>query len=283
VDGELVTKGVRAGDTVRYLYTGDGFGNQTYSEFVIDVVINEETVRLVSGPSVPELTPRKVEFHRTLTKNELATELATYPGQYSSRRAYLVWPDVVGNGGVTFAGYYLCASLAGLRSASLPHQGLTNVSLVGYDDLSRTTEFFSDTQLNTMAASGYWIVTQDPNDGTVFTSHQLSTGNQSDINEREQNITTNLDNISRGFLLRMKSYIGRGNVTPTMINILRGEIIGLIEEYKNTIISNILGPQILNAEILRLSPDTTYADRIRADVSVDLPEPFNNLELHLIA
>jgi hypothetical protein len=149
--------------------------------------------------------------------------------------------------------------------------------------MSRTTEFFSDTQLNTMAASGYWIVTQDPNDGTTFTRHQLSTGDQSDINQREQNITTNMDNISRTFLLRMKQYIGRGNVTPTMINILRGEIVGVIEQYKNTIISDILGPQILEAEIVRLAPDDTYADRIRADINLDLPEPFNNLELHLVA
>jgi hypothetical protein len=283
VDGELVTNGVRAGDTVRYLYTGDGFGNQTYSEFVVDSVINEETIRLQSGPDSAELTPRKVEFHRTLTKDELATELATYPGEYSSRRAYLVWPDVTGNAGVSFPGYFMCAGLAGLRSASLPHQGLTNVALSGFDDLTRTTEFFSDTQLNTMAASGYWIVTQDPNDGTIFTRHQLSTGNQDDINEREQNITTNMDNISRAFLLRMKQYIGRGNVTPTMINILRGEIVGVIEQYKNTIISDILGPQILEAEITRLAPDETYADRIRADIDIDLPEPFNNLELHLVA
>jgi hypothetical protein len=68
-----------------------------------------------------------------------------------------------------------------------------------------------------------------------------------------------------------------------MINILRGEIVGVIEQYKNTIISDILGPQILDASITRLAPDETYADRIRADVNIDMPEPFNNLELHLIA
>ena len=283
INGQLVTNGVRAGDTVRYLYTGDGFGNQTYTEFVVDTVINEETVRLVTGPDAAETTPRKVEFHRTLTRTELASTLALNPGLFSSRRAYLVWPDVVGNAGETFPGYFLAAALAGLRGGVLPHQGLTNVEINGFDDMSKTVDFFSDTQLDILAASGTWIVTQDPQNGSIFTRHQLSTGDQSDINQREQSITTNLDSISRNFLLRLKRYIGRGNVTPTMINILRGEIKGVIETFKNTIISNVLGPQILNAVIVRLSVDDTFADRIRADISVDLPEPFNNLELHLIA
>ncbi len=282
VGEEFVTKGVRAGDTLRALYTSDGFGNLTYSEFIIDSVLNEETVRLVSGPASPVNVPSKIEIWRTLTKTELSAELATYPGQYASRRAYLVWPDQVGNAGLTFPGYHLCAALAGLRGGVLPHQGLTNVELQGFDDLSRTVDFFSSTQLDTMAASGYWIVTQDPNDGTVFTRHQLSTGDQSDINQKEQNITTNLDNISYNFLNRMKPFIGRGNVTPTMINILRGEILSLIEQFKNTIVNNRLGPQILSAEILQLSPDPTLADRIIARIALDLPEPFNNLELHLI-
>jgi hypothetical protein len=246
-------------------------------------VLNEETIRLVSGPSSPVNVPSKIEIWRTLTKTELAENLATNPGLFFSRRAYLVWPDQVGNNGVTFPGYFLCAGLAGLRGGVLPHQGLTNVELLGFSDLSRTTEFFSATQLDILAASGYWIVTQDPNDGQVFTRHQLSTGDQDDLNQKEQNITTNLDNISLNFLLRMKPFIGRGNVTPTMIQLLQGEIIALIELFKNTITVDILGPQIISAQIVELAPHATLKDRVVARISLDLPEPFNNLELHLVA
>jgi len=283
VGEQFVTNGVRAGDTVRALYTSDGFGNYTYTEFVVDAVLNEESIRLVTGPDAAVNTPSKIEIWRTLSKDELATEMATKPGLFSSRRAYLVWPDTLGNAGVTFEGFYLCSALAGLRSGVLPHQGLTNVEINGFDDLSRTVDFFSANQLNTMAASGYWIVTQDPSDGSVFTRHQLSTGDQDELNEKEQNITTNLDNISVNFLIRMKQFIGRGNVTPTMLAILRGEILGLIEQFKNTIINDQLGPQILNAEILELRPDDVLGDRIIARIDVELPYPLNNLELHLVA
>jgi len=274
---------VHPGDILRGNYTSDGFGNLTFTEYVIDAVINEETLRLLSGPAAAVNIPSKIEIHRTLSRTELATELATNPGLFFSRRAYLIWPDVVGNAGETFPGYFLCAALAGLRSGVLPHQGLTNVEVNGFDDLSRTADFFSATQLDIMAASGYWIVTQDPNTGAIFTRHQLSTGDQSDLNQKEQSITSNFDHISKGFLDRMAPFIGRGNVTDTMLNILRGEILAEINVKSNTITVDRLGPQLTGAEILELQPHATLRDRIVCRIDIALPFPFNNMELHLIA
>lgn len=281
--GGLLAAGVRATDTVRALYTTDGTGTITYSEYTVDAVLTDEDLRLVSGPSSPVNVPSKIEIWRTLTKTELATQQATKPGLFSDRRAYLVWPDTVGDAGVTVPGYFLCAALAGLRSGVLPHQGLTNVEVLGFDDLSRSTQFFSANQLNTLAASGYWIVTQDANTGTVFTRHELSTGDQDDLFQKEQNITTNLDSISFLFLNRMKPYIGRGNVTPTMIDIIRGEILAVITLLENNIIQKTLGPQVIDATVLELAQHPTLRDRLVARIQLTLPFPLNNIELHLIA
>ena len=278
----FLTSGVRPNDTVRALYTTDGFGNITYSEFIVDEVLNEETIRLFSGPAASVVTPSKIEIWRTLSKTEVATNLALNPGLFSSRRAYLIWPDVVGNAGRTFPGYYLCAALAGLRSGVQPHQGLTNVEVVGFDDVSRTTEYFTETQLNIMAASGYWIVSQNPNVGTIFTRHQLSCGDQSDVNQREQSVTTNLDNISFGMLAELAPYIGKGNVTTTMISIVEGILIGKLQQYKNNTVVPRLGPQISAADITELAQHPTYKDRIVARILCTLPAPFNNMELYLV-
>jgi hypothetical protein len=279
--GQLLTNSVRSGDILRTNYTSDGFGNYTYSEYVIDVVINEETCRLMSGPASPINVPQKMEIWRQLSKTELATQLAGLPGQYTNRRAYLIWPDVVGNAGVTFPGYFLCCALAGLRSGVLPHQGLTNVEIIGFDDMSRTTDLFSATQLNLMASSGYWIVTEDPNDGTIYTRHQLSCGDQSDVNQREQSITTNVDHISYTILNRMKTYIGRGNVTQVMVDIVFGEMLSIMDEFRNTIVVDRLGPQLNAYQILELRQHPTFKDRITTTISIVPPAPFNNLEVHL--
>jgi len=272
---------ITPGDILRAQYMDDGFGNVTYSEYVIDAIMNDEEIRLVSGPSSPITTPAKIEIWRNLNKTQVAEELALKPGLWTSRRVYLVWPDEVGNAGETVPGYFLACSLAGLRGASLPHRPLTNVEIIGWDDLSRTTEFFNEPQLNTMAAAGWWIVTRDPNDGTVYTRHQLSTNNL-DLNRREQSVTTNVDSISYTLLNRLKIYIGRGNVTPVMISIIEGEIVSVMTFFNNFIAQDILGPQVIEYRIARLEQHPTLKDRILAEIPMVIPYPLNNVEVHLI-
>lgn len=272
---------VRVGDIVRAQYQDDGFGNLTYQEYVIDAILNDEELRLHSGPSAPINTPSKIEIWRSLNRTQVAEAQALKPGLWSTRRAYLVWPDEVGNAGMTVPGYFLCCSLAGLRSASLPHRPLTNVEIIGWDDLSRTTEFFTESQLNTLAAAGYWIVTQDPNDGQVFTRHQLSTDNL-DLLRREQSITTNVDSISYTLLRRLAVYIGRGNVTRTMIAIIEGEILSVMDYFSNFVSQDILGPQVVSYEIEQLEQHPLLKDRILAVIPTVVPAPLNNIECHLV-
>lgn len=281
VNGKLIANGVRAGDTLRGNYVGDGFGNFTYSEYVIDAVLSEESCRLVSGPSAPVSVAAKVEVHRTLTVEELADDLALNPGLFSTRRAYLTWPDRVGNAGTEFAGYFLSAGLAGLRSGVLPHQGLTNVELLGFDDVTRTTELFSASQLDKMAEAGYWIVTQNEDDGSIISRHQLSTDN-TDLNTKEQSITSNLDDISMAVLVTMKEFIGKGNVSPEMLTLIEAELRGLLSGYVNTVTVKRLGPQIQDYEIVELQQHPTLKDRVTCRVNLTLPYPLNVLEIHLV-
>jgi hypothetical protein len=282
-DGEKFITGdktVSVGDILRAQYQDDGFGNTTYSEYVVDAVLNDEELRLHTGPSVPINTPSKIEVWENLNKTEIAENLATKPGLWNSRRAYIVWPDEIGNAGETVPGYYLCCSLAGLRSSSLPHRPLTNVEIIGWDDLSRTTEFFNEPQLDTMAGAGWWIVTQAP-DGQIFTRHQLSTDNL-DLLRKEQSITTNVDSISYLLLDSLEPYIGRGNVTPTMINIVEGVIRSKMDYLADFVVQDILGPQVLSYSIESLGEDELLGDRITAKIPMDVPAPFNNAEVHLI-
>jgi hypothetical protein len=272
---------ISPGDILRAQYTDDGFGNTTYSEYVIDAVLNDEEIRLVSGPSSPITTASKVEIWRNLNKTQIAEEMALKPGLWTSRRVYLVWPDEVGNAGTVVPGYFLCCSLAGLRGASLPHRPLTNIEIIGWDDLTRTTEFFNEPQLNTMAAAGWWIVTRDPEDGTVYTRHQLSTNNL-DLNRREQSVTTNVDSISYTLLKRLAIYIGRGNVTPVMISIIEGEILSVLDFFSNFVVQDILGPQIVSYEIQQLEQHETLKDRILAIIPIEVPYPLNYIEVHLV-
>jgi hypothetical protein len=281
-NAQFVTDGARAKDIVRFLYTTDGYGNTEYSEFVIDAVLNETTIRLVSpGHTVAVNTPQKVEIWRNLSATEQAAELAKTDG-FGDRRVRAVWPDTVGDGGLTFPGYHLCAALAGLSGSVLPQQGLTNLEINGFDDVSRTVDLFNRTQLNTMAAGGVWIVTQDLQNGDIFTRHAVTTGDTDDINEREELITRNLDNISYYFLDLLSPYIGISNVVDSTITVIRSEIRAAIQELRSRNYVERIGGQLVDADIRELRPHNILRDRLVCVLDLELPYPLNNIELHLV-
>lgn len=278
-NGNFLTNGVRAGDIVRYLYE-TVFGEQTYTEFVVDAVLSEDTIRLAAGHSVSVNVARKIEIWHPLTKTEMAADIAAQAAAYGSNRVRAVWPDLAGSGGSSYPGYFLCAALAGLRSGVVPHQPLTNVELSGFDDVTRASDLFNSAQLNVMAEAGTWIVTKTV-DGSVVTRHALTT-DTTDVNTREEMVVSNVDSISYVALTRFEPFIGKMNVTPTAVSALRVElesIIGFLKANGNT---ERLGSQLVDGTIVELRRHALLRDRVVAVVDVELPYPLNNVELHLV-
>jgi hypothetical protein len=279
-NAELELLGVRAGDVVRYLYTTDGFGSEEYTEFVIDEVVNETTVRLATGHTVAVSTPQKVEIWRNLKKPEIATNVGFQAGSFNSNRICVIWPDVVSSAGTSMPGYFLCAALAGLRSGVVPHQGLTNVEIQGFDDISRTTQFFNNSDLDTMAGAGVWVVTQAL-DGTVYSRHAVTTDN-TDVNHREEMVRANVDSMSFLFLNNLKPFIGRANVTPSALTIIRVQLEAAIEYLKANGYTDTLGSQLIDGEITELRQHALLKDRIVSAITLTIPYPMNNIEVHLV-
>lgn len=279
-NSNFITYGVRAGDTVRYLFTVDGFGNEDYEEFTVDQVLSENSLLLTAGTTVPVAVPQRIEIWRTLTAGELITELSSESGSYADKRVCMVWPDYVGSGGTTMEGYFVCAALAGLVSGVSPHQGLTNVEISGFDDYTRSYKLFSESQMTTLANAGVWITTQDGN-GTAHTRHALTT-DVSSTNTQEEMIRRNVDSISYIFLNRLAPYIGRTNVTPSMLKKLRYEVEATISYLRNTGYTSELGGQLIDATITTLRVHPLLADRVEIVLDLEVPYPLNNIEVHLV-
>lgn len=278
-NGQFLANGVRAGDVVRYLYS-TSWGADTYQEFAVDSVISEDQLLLLAGPPAGVSTPRRVEVWHPFTKDEQAAAIGVRAAAYASRRVKATWPDQVSSGGTVMDGYYLCCALAGLRSGVVPHQGLTNVAIAGFDDVSRTTSYFNADQLNTMAAAGAWVVTQDRS-GVVKTRHARTT-DTTDINHSSEMVTANLDAISYLFLARMAPFIGVTNVTPTALARMHVELVSAIEYLKSNGFTDTLGSQLIDGTIVELRPHALLRDRVVGVIAVTLPYELDNLELHLV-
>jgi hypothetical protein len=272
---------VKPGDIVRALYTGDGFGNFTYSEFVVDSVQSENQIRVKTGPGAPQPVPAKIEVWRNLGATAEALEVGKSAGSFNDRRIRATWPDQIESAGTLQEGYHLNAALAGLASGVLPQQGLTHVQVAGFSSTQRTNDKFNKPQLDSMALAGVWIV-QQALDGEIFTRHAVTTGDYENINDREEMITRNVDSISYRFKDYFEPFIGVTNVTPTMEEVIRGgleKLIGALETERTTI---SLGGQLIGATIDRFFISALFKDRYVAYITLDVPYALNNIELHLI-
>jgi hypothetical protein len=275
--GLFVTNNTRPGDILRINYRPFA-GEMIYDTAIIDTVTEEE-LTLVAPLATGYPVAVKVEVYRTRTLTQYATAIGNDAGAIKNRRVYYIWPDELSDGTDVVSGIYLCAGLAGLRSGVAPHAPLTNVQISGFYNPTRTL-MFNATQLNTMAGNGVWIVTQDLA-GTVYTRHQVSTDN-TDINRREQTITTNLDSISRQYREGFSDLIGRGNVSDDMINIIRTRVHSISGSIQGLDYPLSLGPQLQGYTIKTLEIDPVLRDRIRLTVTPVLPYPLNNLDITML-
>lgn len=286
-NGDFITNGVRAGDVVRLLYTEDGFGTEEYTEAIVDEVVSEDELRFLTGLDAAVSVAAKFEIWRNLSATEEAAAIAVNSGSWGDRRVRATWPDTIESSGTIQEGYFLNCSLAGLASGVLPHQGMTNLEITGYSDVARTNGKFNRPQLDAMALGGVWIVTQElsptaANVGRVFTRHALTTGEYDNLNEREEMITRNVDSISYLFKDYFRPFIGVTNVTPVIQARLELETEKVIRTLQTETATADLGPQLITATIVELRPHTTLLDRYVLKLDCDVPEPFNNFEIHLM-
>lgn len=276
---------LKTGDKIRIGFTMDSWGEITYDEFEVDEVLTNASLMLKTGPTDAIVTPSKVEAYHPYTTAEMADAIAVLSSGYYSRRVYNVFPDHGSNAGIVQTSEFIAAAVAGLCSSVAPQQGLTNIELLGFDDLPMVYSTFNRTQLNKMAEYGTLIIMQDIVGGKVYVRHQVSTkASGNNLNETELSITKNLDSISYYFAGVLSPYIGRYNVTTELLGAIKTTLydgLSYLGSYTNV---GLLGPQIdlETTEIVTLQQHPTLKDTVVCTINVGMPAPFNVMQLSLV-
>lgn len=269
-------QGVRPGDSIRIKYRPDGHGNTIYDTLTVDQVLTDETIQLTASLSTPISIAIKMEVWRTATQSELAARIQAWATHHKNRRVRCIWSeDVSALGFENLSKFALACVLAGMRSALAPHQPMTNVNVEGIDLTYQVN--FGSTLLNQMAGNGVWLVVKDVS-GNIYTRHQVTTDN-TDINRREDTITTNLDQICRDFRDGMKDLIGRGNVSDAMLEIIRSRVHSLANSITARPFPDLIGPQLQELKITKLYIDPVARDHVWLELEPTLPYPLNNLSV----
>lgn len=280
-NAKFVTKGVRSGDVVRALYSTDPFGALVYQEFLVSSVVNEDQLILQSGPSVPVNVAAKFEVWRNLTKTESADLLADQIQAVGDRRVNFVWPDMIDVGSELVDGYFLCAAIATYAGSIMPHQGMQNLSISGFDDATRSSQFFSNAQLNILAQAGCIVVAKDTTSGLVYIRDSRTSDQSSPANGQEM-IVRNEDSIRYEFYNRVAPFFGQANNTPTARAMIESEIITIININQSSTYLDRLGSSIIDVLSLIVREHLTLPDVMVVQAEIVRPYSIGNVLLTII-
>jgi hypothetical protein len=219
-----------------------------------------------------------------LTKDEQATFLAGYATSFANRRLVSVWPDTcyitVSGTATELPGYYLGCALTGLTAGLPSQQGFTNLSLTGFTALDNSNNYFSDSQLDTIAGGGNLIIAQDVAEAPVYCRHQLTT-DTSTIQFQELSVTKNVDLISRFFRKLYAPYTGIYNITDALLDILKSITVAGITFLKDQT-SPRVGGVLRDGSISELAEDSTLPDTVNITIDINIPYPLNNIKVTLL-
>lgn len=284
-DVAFIDDDVDAGDTLNLITTEDGEVTETYT--VSDVLTDDMLTITPSNPfsdSLMELassSPVWFTITRDLDKSDQAENIAAISESYGSARYVNIWPDVCIIDDVELPSYYLACAVAG-GVASLPSQrGFTRLSMAGIDGIEHSNDYFSQTQLNTIAGGGTFIFVQDAEGAAPYVRHQLTT-DMSSIEYQELSFVKNFDYVSYICRDAMDEYIGIWNITDECLDAIRSSLTSIMETLKLATESKI-GAPIIDYNVVSVEQLEDTRDRVEAYVDITFPYPLNTIGLHLVS
>jgi len=214
--------------------------------------------------------------------------------EQSSRRCVLVWSDrpvftnQLGTSEVLPV-KYIAAEIAGLRTALLPQQGLTMTEIQSVNATPGMYSRFTEEQLDEIASAGIMIVTQESPGGEVFIRHQLTTDTDHGLLASEDNVGVVVDMYSYGQKDIFKDYLGKRNVTPSVLTQLRSRVQQLSMDYTKVELKNIdYGPPVLRffdengvPDAVTVRQDTVLADHVVVYTKLRVPTAINGIDSYV--
>ena len=237
------------------------------------------------GGALVDIDALHYQVVRTLSKDGQATQLVALAQSFNSRRTVLAWPDVVDVGGVVNGsgqpGYYLACAIGGMTAGLPSHQGFTYLGIAGISRIYHSNTYFSDSQLTDISNGGWYVFAQQTPTTLPYTIHQLTT-DPSTLESGEFSVVKNYDFVSLFFTDILSVFLGTYNVNNDTLTLIRqaleigGETL-LLRTYAK------IGSPLTAFSIIDLGVSPIYGDRVVTHLSIGLPKPLNNIELHLVA
>jgi hypothetical protein len=149
---------------------------------------------------------------------------------------------------------------------------------------------YTNTLLNTVAAAGTFIITQEAESGGVFIRHQLTTQSDEGSLAYEDSIGVSLDAISFQIKDALNVYVGRKNVTRQTLDEIYDSVWTILNGATTSSAIADYGPQLNGftnkageRSKIDVAAHPTLKDRVQVYAKLLMPLPLNTLEVILDA
>lgn len=170
-------------------------------------------------------------------------------------------------------GYYQTAAIAGQVAGKPVEQPLTNVPLTGFAKTKGSNDYFSEANLNTMAAGGTYII-DELTTNTLVSRHQVAT-DMTSIAKRELSVTTALDYTAKFIRTAFQPYIGKYTISPSFIKLANTILVGIGMFLKRE-------GKINDLQVLTILQDSINPDTLLVEVNILVKYPVNYIKLRLL-
>lgn len=263
--------------------------------WVVSAVIDSNTVQVVPAATdyvydatvtTPQSNGQFIPYTitRILTLADQAKYISDVSFQFNDKRVWHIQPDSVtvevnGVGVPNLPGYYLCAAMGGMVSGFPVQQGFTNIGVAGIMDLQHSNYYFTRSDLNKMAETGTCLFVQAVQGGIPYCRHEMTT-DVTVLEYREMLKVKNWDFLSYFYYDKLKSFIGKYNITADTLNDIRATLIASSELLMTQKLPRI-GAPLVGYEIVTLEQDPINKDRIRIKIRIEIVSPANYIDITL--
>jgi len=276
-DGRFAASGVRKDDVLTYAGV----------KYKIVSVSSNQTARVKeasTGTGAVSAVDLPCSISRTYTADDKVTLLSAIPASYGSRRVVLPLATSVEingiAGGTSLNAAYLGCAVGGMIAGLPPHQGITNLSILGITKVNGAEDTFDDAQLTKLSDAG-WCVFSREGAGAPFCIHGVTTDNSA-VQFSEIMSVKNFDYVSEDLARQLDRFIGTWNINAETLGFIKNALESALSRLKSNKLPRI-GAPVIDGTVSVVVPSSTDAARVEIRTDLTLPVSLNTIGLHLVS
>lgn len=287
-NADLLALGVRPGDTVRFQFESNDWGDETYVTRTVDSVVSATTLIVTEPFSAGEVVAKRVEVHRVYNSAELKDAYVEKINDHAADTVRAIIAPKVHIGSNVLPSYFASAIMAATRSA-IPAQQTMSGYAIGQIANITGLELFSETDLAELSGYGATVINYDQQTATVIAYRAVTcTGDMLILAKREESMVSARHANLFAIVDRLRVYAGNSNLSDDaalssdLSNMILAELSSVKKELQSKNYTPALLGQLIDLTNIVIAPSATMEDVLDISGTMILGRPTNRIDFNVL-